>query len=67
MQSSPLFNEPWWSIPSVRIHPQSAYVAILFMGERQDGAATGNGSPAVVTLLPPNFSGTTTGKHPRVD
>ena len=51
----------------MRIHPQSAYVAILSAGERQDGAAAGNDSPAVVTLQPPDFNGTTTGKHPRVD
>ena len=36
-------------------------------GERQDGAAAGNGSAAVATLLPPDFNGTTAGKHAGVD
>ena len=37
------------------------------IGERQDGAATGNGSAAVATLLPPDFHGATAGKHARID
>ena len=37
------------------------------MGKRQDGPAAGNGSVAVATLLPPDFNGTTAGKHARVD
>ena len=36
-------------------------------GERQDGAAAGNGFATVATLLPPDFNGTTAGKHARVD
>ena len=38
-----------------------------FTGERQDGAAAGNGSAAVATLLPPDFHGATAGKHARID
>ena len=36
-------------------------------GERQGGAAAGNGSAAVATLLPPDFNGTIADKHARVD
>ena len=36
-------------------------------GERQDGAAAGNGSAAVTTLLPPDFHGATAGKHAPMD
>ena len=39
----------------------------LITGERQDGAAAGNGSAAVATLLPPDLNGTTAGKHARID
>ena len=35
-------------------------------GERQNGAAPGNGSAAVTTLLPPDFNGATAGKHARI-
>ena len=44
--------------------------AVLFYhvaGERQDGAAAGNGSAAVATLLAPDFNGNTAGKYARVD
>ena len=40
---------------------------IYITGERHDGAAPGNGSATVTTLLPPDFHGATAGKHARID
>ena len=40
---------------------------INIRGERQDGAAAGNGSAAVATLLQPDFHGATAGKHARIN
>ena len=47
-------------------HYARLLTATEYTGERQDGAAAGNGSAAVTTLLPPDFNGATAGKHTRI-